>query len=317
MPRPCHPVGFIATIRMMDDWTQPSSLREWIGRVFSLQPLVIGVVVSALLVAEFRFDWIERAVGAYLASTNSERPESGTIWEKGRKTQVARSAVEKLAADRESYQRVARNAGSFGEVVEALAPGQGVMLSTEHFRDMYRRLPAAFAAELISPFDLLRLAAEGRWSRAYLERSADGLMIYLLEPDNRVLRQVNVGREFMSTLSRGSTTAGRSLEDFADFQDRIYPAERFFAALASLPEEVQNGLIPQPERLLDFSGRITRVGISDEAVSGRVEVGIEIRSGAERRVEMTHAQDWAVWRLRSVLEGRPVGAGSASSYTIP
>ncbi|RPJ72243.1 MAG: hypothetical protein EHM15_09755 [Desulfobacteraceae bacterium] len=291
-------------------------MREWAGRAFSLQPIAVGLIVLALLMAELRYDWLERAVGAYLGSTNSERPESGAIWEKGRKTQVARSAVEKLAADLESYQRVARNAGSFSEVVEALAPGQGVMLSTEHFREIYRKLPAGFAAELLSPFDLLRLVAEGRWSRAYLERSADGLVIYLLEPDNHVLRQVKVGAAALNALSRGSAAAGRSLDDLPDFQNRIYPAERFFTALASLPEEVQRGLIAQPERLLEVSGRISRVGISDEAVSGRVDVGFEIRAGAERRVEMVHAQDWAVWRLRSALEGRPAGGGAGSTYTI-
>ncbi len=300
----------------MADWTEPNSLREWAGRAFSLQPIAVGLIVLALLMAELRYDWLERAVGAYLGSTNSERPESGAIWEKGRKTQVARSAVEKLAADLESYQRVARNAGSFSEVVEALAPGQGVMLSTEHFREIYRKLPAGFAAELLSPFDLLRLVAEGRWSRAYLERSADGLVIYLLEPDNHVLRQVKVGAAALNALSRGSAAAGRSLDDLPDFQNRIYPAERFFTALASLPEEVQRGLIAQPERLLEVSGRISRVGISDEAVSGRVDVGFEIRAGAERRVEMVHAQDWAVWRLRSALEGRPAGGGAGSTYTI-
>ncbi len=300
----------------MMDWTEPRNLREWAGRALGLQPIVVAMVVLALLVVELRVDWLERVVGAYLVTTNSERPESGAIWEKGRKTQVARSAVEKLAADLESYQRVARNAGSFNEVVEALAPGQGVMLSTEHFREIYRKLPAGFAAEMLSPFDLLRLMAEGQWSRAYLERSADGLVIYLLEPNNHVLRQVKVGAAALSALSRGSAAAGRSLDDLPDFQNRIYPAERFFAALASLPEEVQRGLISQPERLLEVSGRFTRVGISDEAVSGRVDVGFEIRAGAERRVELVHAQDWAVWRLRSALEGRPAGAGQASSYTI-
>ena len=67
------------------------------------------------------------------------------------------------------------------------------MLSAEHFRELYQKLPQGFSAELLSPFDLLRLVSEGRWSRAYLEKSADGLMVYLLEPNNHVLRQLKVG----------------------------------------------------------------------------------------------------------------------------
>ncbi|MCU0560153.1 MAG: hypothetical protein MUD16_08155 [Desulfobacterales bacterium] len=300
----------------MADWTEPQDLREWAGRAFSLRPIAAGILLLALLAAELKFDWLERAAGAYLVSTNAERPESGAIWEKGRKTQIARTAIEKLATDREAFQRVARNAGSFNEVVDALAPGQGVMLSVEHFREIYRKLPEGVAAELISPFDLLRLLSEGRWSRTYIERSADGLMVYLLEPNNHVLRQAKVGAASLSALARGSAAAERTLEDLADFRNRIYPAERFFAALASLPEEVRRALVSQPERLLDVSGQISRVGVSDESVSGRVEVGFEIRSGSQRRVELVQAQDWAVWRLRSALEGRPTAAGSASSFPI-
>lgn len=299
----------------MTDWTEPQNLREWAERAFSLRPIVMGVVLLALLAAELKFDWLEQAAGAYLAATNAERPESGSIWEKGRRTRIARTAVEKLAADREAFQRTARNAGSLSEVVDALAPGQGVMLSVEHFREIYRKLPEGLAAEVISPFDLLRLLSEGRWSRTYIERSADGLMIYLLEPANHVLRQVKVGAASLSALARGSAAVGRALEDLPDFRSRIYPAERFFAALASLPEDVRRGLIAQPERLLDLSGQITRVGVSDESVSGRVDVGFEIRTGSQRRVELVQAQDWAVWRLRSALEGRQTGAGSGSSYS--
>lgn len=300
----------------MTDWTEPQDPREWAGRVFSLRPIVVGFILLALLASELKFDWLEQAAGAYLLSTNAQRPESGAIWEKGRKAQIARTAIEKLATDREAFQRMARNAGSFNEVVDALAPGQGVMLSVEHFRDIYRSLPEGFAAELISPFDLLRLLSEGRWSRTYIERSADGLVVYLLEPNNHVLRQVKVGAASLSALARGSAAAGRTLEDLPDFRNRIYPAERFFTALASLPEDVRRGLISQPERLLDVSGQITRVGVSDESVSGRVDVGFEIRIGSQRRVDLVQAQDWAVWRLRSALEGRQTGTGAASSFPI-
>ena len=293
------------------DWLEPRSLREWAGRVFSLPPILLAAAVLTLLLTELKFDWLERGVGATLVSTNAERPESGAIWEKGHKTQAARTTVERLATDREAYQRMARNAGSLNEIVGTLAPGQGVMLSAEHFRELYQKLPQGFTAELLSPFDLLRLVSEGRWSRAYLEKSADGLMVYLLEPNNHVLRQVKVGAASLAVLARGSTAANRSLEDLSSFQNRIYPAERFFAVLASLPADVQRSLIAQPERLLEISGQITRVGISDESAAGLVEIVFETRSGSQQRVLLVQAQDWAVWRLRSLLEGRKGGAASS------
>jgi hypothetical protein len=257
--------------------------------------------------AELKLHWVERVIGAYLVSTNSDRPESGAIWEKGRKTQSARSTVEQLASSRETYQRMARNAGSLSEIVGSLTPGQGAMLSAEHF-------PAGLAAEMISPFDLLCVANEGRWNRTYLEKSSDGLLVYLLEPNNHVLRQFKVASANLALLARRTEASRQSLEDVPGFQGRIYPAERFFTALASLAEDVRRGLVPQPERLLEVSGQIVRVGISDEVLAGFVDIGFEIRSGSQRRVLLIQGQDWAVWRLRALLEGkRP---GSASGKTL-
>jgi hypothetical protein len=107
------------------------------------------------------------------------------------------------------------------------------------------------------------------------------------------------------------------LEDFAGFQNRIYPAERFFSALPALTEEERRGLVSQPERLLEISGQITRVGISDEAISGYVEIGFEIRHGSQRRVVLVQAQDWAIWRLRSLLEGKSLGQRTFKSSQEP
>jgi hypothetical protein len=279
-------------------------LRPWAARAFNGPVLVLVAVMLALAASEMKLGWVERMIGAYLVATNDERPESGAIWEKGRKTQTARMAIDKLASDREASQRVARNAGTLNEIVAALAPGQGAMLSAEHFRELYQKVPSGIAAEMISPFDLLRFTSEKRWNRTYLEKSSDGIMVYLLEPNNQVLRQFRVAAATLALMARRGDMASQSLEDLASFQNRIYTADRFFAAMASLTEEDRRGLIAQPERLLDVSGQITRVGISDEALAGFVDVGVEIQTGGQRRVLLLQGQDWAVWRLRSLLEGK-------------
>ena len=303
----------------MHELTEPQDLRQWAVRSFSAPVFMLGLVFLVLIVSELKLNWAERTVGAYLVAVNDDRPESGAIWEKGRKTQTARLAVDKLASDREAHQRLARNAGTLNEVIAALTPGQGVMLSAEHFRELYQKIPSGIAAEMISPFDLLRFTSEKRWTRAYLEKTADGLMVYLLEPNNQVLRQFKVAAATLALVARRSDMASQSLEDLASFQNRIYPAERFFVALASLPEEDRRGLISQPERLLEVSGQVTRVGISDEAVAGFVDVGVEIQSGAQRRVILLQGQDWAVWRLRSLLEGKLPksrgGKGTQEAYS--
>ena len=288
----------------MEELTEPKDLHDWAARTFALPGLLLGAVLAAMIVAELQLHWVERVIGVYLAATNSDRPESGAIWEKGRKTRSARSAVERLASDREAYQRMARNAGNLSEIVGSLASGQGAMLSAEHFRELYQKLPQGLAADMISPFDLLRLANEGRWSRTYLEKASDGLMVYLLEPNNHVLRQFKVAAAPLALLARRADAASQTLEQMPGFQGRIYPADRFFAALASLAEDERRGLVPQPERLLEVSGQIARVGLSDEALAGFVDIGFEVRTGSQSRVLLLQGQDWAVWRLRSLLEGK-------------
>jgi hypothetical protein len=305
----------------MTEWIEPQDGRPWAARIFSRQGVLAALAALAVVASEAQLQWVERSIGAYLVSTNADRPESGAIWEKGRKAQTARMAVDKLAADREANQRLARNAGTLNEVIASLAPGQGVMLSAEHFRELYQRIPPGMAAEMISPFDLLRFASERQWNRVYLEQSADGLMVYLLAPNNQVLRQFMVASAKLALMARKGAMASQSLEDLPSFQNRIYPAERFFAALASLPEEDRRALIPQPERLLEVSEQISRVGISDEALAGFIDVGVEIRSGSQRRVMLLQGQDWAVWRLRSLLEGKsPAARGAKTSqgtYSAP
>lgn len=303
----------------MKESTDTMTLRPWSAGAPGIAGIVLVALLVVLVASELRLNWVERLVGAYLVATNAERPESGAIWEKGRKAQTARMAIDKLASDREASQRMARNAGTLNEIVAALAPGQGAMLSAEHFRELYQKIPSGIAAEMISPFDLLRFTSEKRWTRAYLEKSAEGLTVYLLEANNQVLRQFRVAAATLALMARRGAAASQSLEDLPSFQNRIYTAERFFAALSALTEEERRGLIAQPERLLEVSGQITRVGFSDEALAGFVDVGVEVQAGSQRRVILIQGQDWAVWRLRALLEGKPAaprgGRSSREAYS--
>jgi hypothetical protein len=296
--------------------TEPRDLREWIDRVFALPSLMIWAVLAAMIFTEVQLHWVERVIGAYLVSTNPDRPESGAIWEKGRKTRSARSAIERLADDRDSLQRMARNVGNLSEIVASLRPGQGAMLSAEHFRELYRKIPPGLAVELISPFELLSLTANGRWTRTYLEKASDGLVVYLLEPNNHVLRQFKLALASLAVLARRSEASNQTLEQIPGFLGRIYPAGRFFTALSALDEDERRSAVLQPERLLEVSGQFTRVGLSDEALAGLVDIGFEIRTGGQTRVLLLQGQDWALWRLRSFLEGKGSGPRNSKNPLI-
>ena len=286
----------------MTDWVEPRDFKEWAKRIFGLRPILTVILIGCILILELRFDWMERILGVYLVTTNVERPETGSIWEKSHQMLTARQTLEQILTDRQALQREARSAETFTQIADSVTNGKGVMLSADHFRKLYLRLAPAIAQEIISPFELLELAGNGRWHRTYFEKFGIGLMIYLLDDGNHVLRQLELNSTLLSFLKRSEMALTESLDQLPIFKNRIYPADRFFTALTDFPEDVRRSMLPHPETLLDASGQIVRVGISDETLSGFIELGFEILSGTQRQIVLVRGHEWAVWRLRSHLE---------------
>jgi len=290
------------------DWAEPKTVREWLLRSFSLRPILVLLIICGLLISELRFDWLERMLGAFLANTNAARPESGAIWDINRQTETARRTLEQIVTDRQASQREARNAASFIEISANLAPDQGVMLSPEDFRRLYLGLPASIAQEIISPFELLKISSEDQFARTYLEKQGSGLQVYFLDAENRVLRRLQIDADQLDFITQSQRIADGSLDSIPKFNNRIYPADQFLKSLESFPEDLRRSVIPQPERLLTVAGRIVRVGISDETISGNIELGFEIKSGALTRVVFIPGREWAVWQIRAKLEGKKAAA---------
>lgn len=295
------------------DWSEPRDFKEWARRLFTLRPIVLTLLVLSVFISEMRFDWLERVVGAYLVTTNSHRPESGAIWEIGRRTMTARQTLEQIVADRQSSQRDARGATTFTQIVTNISSEQGLMLSSDHFRKLYLSLPQTIAQEIASPFDLLRLFSHGLWVRTYLKNAGAGLKIYLLNKENRVFRELEISYDLLDHIKRFEIALTGTLEDLSNFENRIYPAEHFFAALESMPEGDLRSVVSEPEFLLNMQGHIVRVGISDEAVSGFIELGFEIEYGTQRKVILLQGREWAVWILRSYLKESELGLNTMSN----
>jgi len=298
----------------MTEWAEPRDFRDWAKRVFALRSLLILMLLSVVFILELRFDWVERLAGSYLATTNSGRPESGSIWEKSRQTRTAQQTLEQIVTDRQALQREVRNAATFSQIAANVNPGKGVMLSANHFRKLYLQLAPSIAYDIISPFDLLELVSNGRWHRTYFEKSAGGLTIYLLDASNRVLLQLELDSVLLNQLKRGEMAMAESLDQIPIFKNRIYSADQFFNALQAFPEEVRRGIVPHPETLLEVSGQIVRVGISDETLSGFIELGFEFFDGTQHHVVLVQGSEWAVWRLRSRLEGLDRTGAAGQSY---
>ena len=143
----------------MSDWAEPRDFNEWAKRAIGLRPILMLILVSSIFILELRFDWVERILGTYLATTNSERPESGAIWDKSRQARTAQQTLEKILTDRQSLQREARGAATFTQIAANVTSDNGVMLSADHFRQLYLRLPPSIAYEMISPFFISRIVS--------------------------------------------------------------------------------------------------------------------------------------------------------------
>lgn len=243
-------------------------------------------------------------MGNFLVSTNSRRPESGTIWETGRQTREARKTLDQIVSDRQTSQQETRQAESFKEIAATILPDQWVMISPDQFRRLYLQLNPETAAEIISSFDLLELINRENWDRTYFEKDGNGLNIYLLDTENRVLRQLTIPPALLYGMGESQVEMDQSLDNMPQFGSRIYPANLFFQTLDRLGDAVRKDAIPQPDQLLRFPGRITRVGISGQGFSGFTELGFEIESTTHRIVILMNGHESAVLQLRSKLEGR-------------
>ncbi len=287
----------------MDSWTAPTDFNAWMRRSFSLRPLVLVLVLGLVGISELRFDWTEQLIGRFLVTTNAHRPESGAIWEKGHRTATALQTLNQIITDQQTIQREAREAQSFSQIAQTLAKGRDVILASSHFQMLYNALPTERAGELLSPYTLIRMHSQDQWDRTFFEPADQGLNIYFLNRDNRVLHQLQIDARLLAQIEQGETVRRESLDHLPQFSDRIYTAEVFFTALEQMPEDIRRNIIPWPENLLKAPGRARRAGISDEVLSGYIEIGLEMEDAQRTRVILLQGRDWAVARLRSALEG--------------
>ena len=288
----------------MPTWSQPEDLRSWLGRGFSLRGGVLLLAVLAILISEVRFSWVEILMGRYLAATNGHRPESGNVWEQGRQRQVASETLEQMVTQQLSAQREAREATSLSQLIDGLADGRGTMISADHFKTLYSRLPEAVGQSLFSPILMLRISADKSWDRVYLERENGKVGIYLLDRGNNVLSYTSLGDQQLEAASGETPMLGGSLDDQPEFAGRVYPAERFFTALNTLPPETQRAVLPHPGAILAVEGTPVRIGISDEVTADMIRIAVEMQTPEGRQILLTSGQEWAVWQVRMLLDPR-------------
>lgn len=286
----------------MTPWFAPTSFKEYTRRLVTLRSVLLFSVVVALIVTELRFDWLESVVGAYLVTTNSDRPESGTIWDQGRQSELARQTLNQYMNQRQDVQREARRATSLGQVLAGIGKERGAMISATHFVELYLKLPPVLAHEIISPYTLLSQLSSNQWQRTFFEQQDQQLSIYLLDDHNQVLYRLTIGPGLIEHIQQGEIAIHTGLHQLSDFTAHIYPAEQFFGVLNTLPEQVRKGIVASPEDLLRVTGHIVQVGISSESMGGATTLGFEVEDLQGPKVILTQGRNEDVQRLLWMLE---------------
>jgi hypothetical protein len=158
------------------------------------------------------------------------------------------------------------------------------------------------ATEIASPYQLLTYSNGGTWQRTLLEKQDEGVQIYLLDTQNQVIHRLTIGPELIGHIERGEVAISSSLDQLSDFNNHIYPAERFFSSLNALPDAVRKKIITHPEDLLRVTGRIRRVGISNAGFGDAVDLGFEIDAPEGFKVILMQGGRDEVQRLQRTLE---------------
>lgn len=287
---------------MGQNWYEPFSVSEWVGRTFSSVNLGLMILTLIFFASEFRFDWCEHLVGRYLLTTNDLRPETGAIWEAGRQTSNAHEALNKIVARREDTRRTAHEARSFSHLTETLMPGEWVTLDKEQFKTLYLNLSQAIGRQVIDPALLVWLLNSPRTDRIFCEGMLGGIKVYFVDLKNQVIHHMDLHKESLLEIeSRDLPLQGR-LAEIEEFSSRIYPTEQFFRAVFKLPPEMIPDLIKDPDLLLKQSGTLQRVGIWNEAQEGHIKLGFEFEYQGKAQVLTVQAREWAVWQLSLILK---------------
>ena len=288
---------------MMNQWYDPFKISEWFRRTVSVLNLTMLLIAAVFLFSELRFDWCERIIGRYLATSNSTRPETGAVWKVGKQASNAHTYLNAIVNEHRNTERYAREAASFSDLASGLLPGQWTTLDKNQFKKFYLAMPASLSSKIIQPMKLVWLLNREDLKRIFCEGNSDGMEIYFLDADNRVIHQINFNKIELAQLEQKQAPFKGRLESLPGFEGHIYPAAVFFKALLSLPDDMITSLIPRPEKLFIEKGRLVSAGISDQAESGYIRLGFEFDSGTGEKVVFIKGREWAVWRLNLLLAG--------------
>jgi hypothetical protein len=279
-------------------WYEPADFAEWLKRFFSIANLIVLIFISVFIYSEFKYNWCENIIGIYLASTNDQRPETGTIWDSGKQAFKAHENLSSIIDKNQNIRETAGKALSFAELLSGIKPEEWVTLETQQIKTLYQSLDRELAFKIINPAKLIWILNSDTVDRIFCKGTEQGIKIFFVDADNRVIQEITIRKEDIIATDTDETPAKYgSLEEVPGFGERIFPAEIFFKELMDISEDIIPDLISDPKLLLDQKGIIKRVGIDNEVKSGYIKIGFEFHTTEGAKIVFVNSREWAVWQL--------------------
>lgn len=248
---------------------------QWNRLAFSV--LAVGITLAAVGL-EFRYDYVERAIGRYLTWHNGERQEAGQIWETVSVSEEVQQQLDNMVADRRTQVSLDEQVNNIVELIEMARAREQVLLSRDRFLEIYNRMPAYQSALIIEPLQLLELIGTlGGWQRTLIEFEGGDMVFFLVDGANNVLEERRLGADYVTFYMSGEATRpfGQSATGVSDTE--IYPPDVFYNAWAGLSDDQRSGIPLGSDDMIAWRYRLQRVGVNLRNLVGeRIEIAFEL-----------------------------------------
>ncbi|HLA39372.1 MAG TPA: hypothetical protein VJ417_05205, partial [Candidatus Glassbacteria bacterium] len=237
---------------------------NWQRLVFS--SLMLSVTAAAVGF-EFRTNYVERAIGRYLAWHNSSREVSGQIWETVSRSEDVQQQLDDLVRTRRQQASIEEPVESIGQLIALVFAREKLMMGRDRFLEIYNSLPLYQSTLIIDPLELLDLANRlAAWQRTLIEFMEGDLHFYLVDGLNNVLAERTLSAEYVNFLLAARESHSSGLDAIAAFQGSRYPAEVFYEAWGRLNPDQRSGIPLGARELIAWRYRLQRGAVNHYAL---------------------------------------------------
>jgi hypothetical protein len=240
------------------------------------------LLFAAALGGEFRYNYVENAIGRYLAWHNSGRQASGQIWESVSVSEDVQKQLDDLVRTRRQETAVETPVGSLDELIQEVFFREKLVITRDQFIEMYLRFPLYHSAMIIDPVEMLEMiSALTNWQRTLVVFEQGDLYFYLVDGLNNVLEERSLSSEYINYFLAEKESRSFGLDAFSSFSGAHYPADIFYDAWALLAPGQRSGIPLSNEELIAWRYRLQQLGVNHRTLIGdRMELGFEL-SGDE------------------------------------